>query len=32
MKLKSIFAYTKDYKTILDNYKKGGVQKWYFVI
>lgn len=32
MKLKSIFAYTKDYKNILDNYKKGGVQKWYIVI
>jgi hypothetical protein len=28
MKLKSIFAYTKDYKMILESYKKGGLQKW----
>lgn len=27
MKLKSIFAYTKDYKMIIDNYRKGGLQK-----
>lgn len=27
MKLKSIFAYTKDYKMILESYKKGGLQK-----
>jgi hypothetical protein len=28
MKLKSIFAYTKDFKLILDGYKKGSLQKW----
>jgi hypothetical protein len=28
MKLKSIFAYIKDYKMILDSYKKSCIQKW----
>lgn len=31
MKLKSIFAYTKDYKMILEMYKKGGLQKWLYI-